>query len=1123
LSFQDFDLHDHSSETLNHLSDLTVGKVWHWLSNLEHPQQKVSTMTSQSVNSADASDTQLIVFPPDRGIGVLAVVPPYPVGFKPQTDGALGININLVHGDRDGLLVYILAYTDMSVGDTISVYIESKNAPVAKFSVNDAHFDAQGIAKNIPFYISAKIMESRFAPLQKQNKDFWFEVQRISGNSEGSPPVPLFYKYPAPGEADTDGGKPFNQGLKLPVASESVVDKTVIDEGMFVTVLEYFNQHIGDVVVLACGSLLLETTVTEMGDVLFELLPEQLATLAPTNSLVVRWEVYDVVENASGWSDSLLLTFKPGVVLLSAPIFEQADADNVLNHDGLVGGAANVLVTGVFSSGDVIDLTLQGVTKGGEPVTHVYSQPLAGSSRAVDFSFENERVRNLIGGTVRASYTLTKAGKVQQSKPADAMIAGTSQPLGAPIVTPLVDGKLPVDTTTATVQVADYWPLKSRAKVELRWQTTDQDGITTLFIFALIVTDPAQPVIFKVPARYIAPYAGAPLTVQNTITNPGQVEVFSELAQLMFGEDMKITLLPPTVIGQSGNNFSPTLPEIRVLVPQGPLLPTDKLSVTWAGAIAVPAASYTSPQRLVSAGLEIAVPRSVLAYSLGKTVTVTYTVERNGVSTTSPPLTLNILPLPTTALNPPKIVEADANNFLDIVALGSKDAIIHALLHSLIEKDQQCWLSLEGEKADGTAHNRPLWTGYPARVNDTWIRQGFWPHGVPNSYLKDLGHGSKLTIKYKVALNKSNGEAEATVFPDRVYTIKAVELVRPTLTHVLDDKGVEVLEAGFTVSTSLTLKGAASKGLQVEIFDGSGASAVSRGKATADQETGLWSLAITVPLGGRRLYAQSLYHSTPEYSNVRTLTVTAATAPTITTVKGSPSGADIPNNGTTVDMTVILTGTAANGQKVEVRDNAVPQGQPTAIGTTGKWELTVDSLAAGAHSFTVLPLYGAGQESAPWKFVVRDVEDFEGIPDVIVSEVGQSATTKKFRITLLSKTHSPSNVSAARHWENGPVKGNVLYGYVSNYITGSISYRLDLLGRTADRITLWAAGGNIPDNNGYLTLTFRNPAGATLLTINRHFTNGGNLQQIDSGKLLNIAAIVITANQGIMFDNFEFL
>jgi hypothetical protein len=50
---------------------------------------------------------------------------------------------------------------------------------------------------------------------------------------------------------------------------------------------------------------------------------------------------------------------------------------------------------------------------------------------------------------------LIRAGKSQFSKPADVTVSGVTQPLGLPLVAPLVDGKLPVDTAEATVQLAE--------------------------------------------------------------------------------------------------------------------------------------------------------------------------------------------------------------------------------------------------------------------------------------------------------------------------------------------------------------------------------------------------------------------------------------------------------------------------------------------------------------------------------------------------------------------------------------------------------------------------------------------------------------------------------------------
>lgn len=295
--------------------------------------------------------------------------------------------------------------------------------------------------------------------------------------------------------------------------------------------------------------------------------------------------------------------------------------------------------------------------------------------------------------------------------------------------------------------------------------------------------------------RFDVPEAPAPInltlftdTFQRAGDNPNAVAEFKVFDQLgnavMSGEKRvdihlgRLSLPAPTVRGMNGDQFSPTTPEIRVLVPQGSLLPTDTLWVNWQGATAVPEGSYSSPPRLVSAGLEIAVPRSVLAYSLSQRVSVSYFIERDGKTVESAALLLDILPLPATALNAPKIVEADANNFLDVTALDTKNATIHALLHTLIEAEQPCWLRLEGKKADGTAHDLTLWAGLPARVNSTWINQGFWPQTLANSYLVQLGHGTTLTLKYLVALDKSNIETNAVKFPDRVYTIKAApELV----------------------------------------------------------------------------------------------------------------------------------------------------------------------------------------------------------------------------------------------------------------------------------------------------------------------------------------------------------
>ncbi|WP_095180721.1 hypothetical protein [Pseudomonas sp. Irchel 3F6] len=110
--------------------------------------------------------------------------------------------------------------------------------------------------------------------------------------------------------------------------------------------------------------------------------------------------------------------------------------------------------------------------------------------------------------------------------------------------------------------------------------------------------------------------------------------------------------------------------------------------------------------------------------------------------------------------------------------------------------------------------------------------------------------------------------------PNETVNIRLKEkLPAPTLTNVLDANNKEVPEGASTTSTTLVLKGTASKGKEIEIFDGSGPSAESKGKVTASPIDGSWQHTITVTVGGHRLYAKSLYHPTSVYSNVRLLTV----------------------------------------------------------------------------------------------------------------------------------------------------------------------------------------------------------------------------------------------------------
>ena len=123
-----------------------------------------------------------------------------------------------------------------------------------------------------------------------------------------------------------------------------------------------------------------------------------------------------------------------------------------------------------------------------------------------------------------------------------------------------------------------------------------------------------------------------------------------------------------------------------------------------------------------------------------------------------------------------------------------------------------------------------------------------------------------------------------------------------------------------------------------------------------------------MPVGGRRLYAQSRYHPTPVNSNVRNLTVVAVVTPTIDSVKDTKN-IEIPQNGTTTDTTVTLAGKATGNLQVEIFDETTSKGTAQ-VNANGDWTKQVMGLTVAAHRFTAKALYGTGPVSAVRTVVV---------------------------------------------------------------------------------------------------------------------------------------------------------
>ncbi|TDV54569.1 hypothetical protein EC919_104307 [Pseudomonas graminis] len=224
------------------------------------------------------------------------------------------------------------------------------------------------------------------------------------------------------------------------------------------------------------------------------------------------------------------------------------------------------------------------------------------------------------------------------------------------------------------------------------------------------------------------------------------------------------------------------------------------------------------------------------------------------------------------------------------------------------------------------------------------------------------GNLQGLTVKsYSLTANALDGSGLVSS-PRR---LEVLANVKPVINQVLDSRG-PVSNGGTTVDTSLTISGKASPDRQIELFD----KGVSKGTANTNG-SGEWSLTVSaLSVASHAFKAKALYGTQPE-SDVWTVNIAAAVAPTITHIRDM-QGAEIQPDGFTVDTGVALTGTASAGLEVEIFDGAASRQKVTAD-AGGQWTLTLTGLSVARHDMKVRANYGSNPESAVRKFTVTAV------------------------------------------------------------------------------------------------------------------------------------------------------
>ena len=389
---------------------------------------------------------------------------------------------------------------------------------------------------------------------------------------------------------------------------------------------------------------------------------------------------------------------------------------------------------------------------------------------------EGQHLKTLEGGTLDLSYNLLSEGENEEivsrgSRPAAALNVGEPQ---FELVKPVILGEeggalepsdLPNGAGRLTAPRPTAVPTQAKDVVTYTWLGAvtgeTKDSIT------LNALSKDKDVNFTLNAAFVAehiePNRGSKVTVSYRILRyeTGKTS-YSNPLEFIVGE--AVALDRPSIKEAPGDTLNPIAAKdtLTVVVPQGDLQPADLLSVTWTGAPGTPPdGSHTSIAAPISSiGLEITIPNSVVAFNLGKTVTVTYMVIRNG--TAYPPsqaFSLNVLTIPEQdgSLPSPAIDKAVGTVLEVSLLVGTEQLRVEQW--PLQAAGQRVWLRYDGIAENGTATEQVVWEGpahnYPPAELVT-------PAKV--AWLKTLKDGSDVKVTFRVNFDKVANAATAVSY-----------------------------------------------------------------------------------------------------------------------------------------------------------------------------------------------------------------------------------------------------------------------------------------------------------------------------------------------------------------------
>ncbi|MHC3822571.1 hypothetical protein [Pseudomonas sp. G3-19] len=935
--------------------------------------------------------------------------------------GQWGINRAAVFTFPDlGLLVVIPIWATKAVGDTV------------KLLLNDREVDGR------PIIDEAELKQPTLlwvAPrhLQTGPYQLTYEIKQPNQKEERpDKPLNLFVKLELPAGQDIDPG-PGHSNLYMyipPAIVNGGVDKDVAEAGVPIVIrsesgsgLPYPDIAEGDVIHLSWGGFFeYSTPVTQAqindpaaNPILITVSKATIKEAGDTDlfGLAVTFKVRDIVGNESeDWCKETRIVVTTGIDLLAAPIVQEA-VNNKLDADKQGDNDITVHVTADrpdFEMNDIIHLTMFGTTTEGEKVeVTALPQTVDNIPHNYEFKLSIAAVRKLVNTQVSFFYRLERSGSSDPlgSKRQFVQVTGAAHRLAAPIIeeaegefidptkTP-INVRIPFDPAIEYGMGIELFllgksPDGSTFLPELEWHIPEEDEVENPEGFVITVDDYNLKLL-----------DGGTLKGWYDLLIADGDEILrreSLHTKLLNVGEPKFELDAPIVLGVANGFLDPaTLPggTSKLTIPRPvvkPWVANDEATWKWVGDISgeEPGSrtfnAVTAQQDWVI-NLDAAFVAQHIEPNRGSKITVRYQLWRHATNETSLSNPLVFTVGVALELLAPSIKENNGDSTLNPLLVRDTLTIVVPDNSALLPNHaiSVTWTGADGTPAGGSHTSAPR-----------AVSEGL-EFAIPNSVVA-FNLGKRVKISYVVIID--GHPTPSRVFDLTVQAMPQSALASPTIEQADNDGDGPELHTGNLTQASvrmgdwplialnqyvwLRLRGTNTDGSAYvrEIWSAPTAGTtpdwiadrfftvqLPADELKALQDGSGLELAFKAALG------QSTVESEAVAFPVRTYTIKAIedVRPTIISARDSV-GQMILSGGDTADRTIVLTGVASRGQRVEILDNLTAIGEVLADSQNGEWSYTLMGLDALTHIFTAKVLDGSNQTSTPYLIVVIDAKD----------------------------------------------------------------------------------------------------------------------------------------------------